>query len=107
MEFQLDTVKTCIKCGEVKSILEFAKDCKSKGGYRNSCKICHAKFAKPYIKGTGRDEKYKKYGNLFADTPPKQRGAMASKLTRETNNKAKNTSPNAGIQRPASAGPLE
>lgn len=42
--------KSCIKCGEVKSIDLFAKAARYSDGRRNYCKQCHSKYVTNYIK---------------------------------------------------------
>jgi len=40
--------KACSKCGEIKILDDFAKNCKMKDGYLNICAVCNKKRAKSY-----------------------------------------------------------
>lgn len=41
-------MKRCTKCGELKPLSEFYRDCYQKSGYRPSCKSCNKKLTSDY-----------------------------------------------------------
>lgn len=41
--------KKCTVCKQIKPLSEFYKNCTTKDGYRNECKICHSKYTKKYF----------------------------------------------------------
>lgn len=41
-------VKTCIKCKETKSVIEFTKSSNNKDGLKSKCKMCRSNYGKDY-----------------------------------------------------------
>lgn len=54
-------MKTCPKCNQTKPLSEFYKNCATKDGYLNDCKICCSKYQKKYIQTKQGKVAHKRY----------------------------------------------
>lgn len=65
----MEGTKTCTKCGEVKSLLEFARDASKKSGRHPYCSLCKSEMGRVYRQACiGKDLVRWKFKMLICDS---------------------------------------
>ena len=63
-------MKKCSKCNEIKALMEFYKDKKTKDGHCQYCKVCFSKQMKKYRQQN--KEAIRERGKEYRHLPPQQ-----------------------------------